>query len=351
MIKKQRPTNRPAVARIGMTAGLMVAVVAIAGVGGAMAGATGAQAQPGPSTTLTPVRVAITVAPVDPTSTAPPSSTPGSGNSTTNTPSANTPSANTPSATTPSANTASSGSRYSDPLADFANAALDALRSRGGATTAAGSVAPGNTSPPSTSGSVVSRPPVGNGDQTWSSAVIATDSLADYLLGTAVYVPMSAAATSALAVLPTDPASRYAATLHSVATIIAARLKVDAAPLEAAWVRADERRLRAVLTALAQTGTMYRYTGNQPGGFDCSGLTSYAWSQAGVKIPRTSGDQIAWAAPRTQDQLLPGDLVWHPGHVSMYLGVGDLIVNSPQTGKPVEVKRWGSSTSRWGSPL
>ena len=128
------------------------------------------------------------------------------------------------------------------------------------------------------------------------------------------------------------------------------RAKVDAAALELVWRRTDERRMRVVLSALAQVGTPYRAAGNQPGGFDCSGLTSYAWSQAGVKIPRSSGDQINAMSPRTFEQLLPGDLIWHPGHIGMYLGVADAMVHSPQTGKMVEVRKINRGV-RFGSPL
>ncbi len=123
---------------------------------------------------------------------------------------------------------------------------------------------------------------------------------------------------------------------------------VDA--LDAAWANTEVRRLVAVYSALAQVGTPYRYSGNEPGGFDCSGLTSFAWAAAGVKLPRTSTDQINAAKPRSPGQLLPGDLVWRPGHIMMYLGIGQLVVDSPQTGKTVRIRDWGR-TSRYGSPI
>jgi peptidoglycan DL-endopeptidase CwlO len=120
--------------------------------------------------------------------------------------------------------------------------------------------------------------------------------------------------------------------------------------LDAIWANAEPRRLKALFSALAQVGTPYRYTGNEPGGFDCSGLTSFSWAAAGVKIPRISGDQINAASPRAQAQLLPGDLVWHPGHIMMYVGIGQIIVDSPQTGKTVTVRPWARA-SRFGSPI
>ncbi len=147
------------------------------------------------------------------------------------------------------------------------------------------------------------------------------------------------------------PGGSYDGARRAVADLVAARLStVSADALDQAWAAADPRRMIAVYAALAQVGTAYRYSGNEPGGFDCSGLTSYAWGVAGVKIPRTSSDQINAASPRSVDQLLPGDLVWRPGHIMMYLGAGENVIDSPQTGKTVRVRQWGR-TSRYGSPI
>ncbi len=242
--------------------------------------------------------------------------------------------------------------RYSDPLSDMATAALDALRT-GAVTRGAQPFASLQSTPPITSVKPASVPgPAASqsGQGAWSSVVIDTAQLSDYLFGTVISAPISPTVAVALAALPAEPSARYAATLHALAGMVGTRAKVDAAALETVWLRTDERRMRAVLTATAQVGTMYRAAGNQPGGFDCSGLTSYAWAQAGVKIPRTSTDQIAAAAIRAPDQLLPGDIIWHPGHIGLYLGVGDAMVHSSQTGKPVEVKGWGRA-QRWGSPV
>ena len=255
-------------------------------------------------------------------------------------------------------------SRYSDPLSDMASAALDALRNgnSGGATQSFSAVQPGavatapvtlgRAAPPaqasvSATGSAASS---ATADTPWSAVVIDTAQLSEYLSGVAIAVPISPTVSAALAALPTEPNARYSATLHALAVIVAARTKVDVAGLEAVWARTEPRRMRTILTAMAQVGTMYRAAGNQPGGFDCSGLTSYAWAQAGVKIPRVSGDQINSAALRTPDQVQPGDLVWHPGHIGLSLGYGDAMVHSPQTGKAVEVTRWGRA-QRWGSPV
>ena len=95
---------------------------------------------------------------------------------------------------------------------------------------------------------------------------------------------------------------------------------------------------RAVLAAMSQVGVPYRTNTSKEGvGFDCSGLTTYAWGRAGVTLVRQSGSQIKAAAPVDRSTAKAGDLVYYPGHVMMYLGVGDAIIHSVQTGRTVEI--------------
>ena len=83
------------------------------------------------------------------------------------------------------------------------------------------------------------------------------------------------------------------------------------------------------MAALTELGMPYRYATSEPAvGFDCSGLTSYAWRRAGVDIANQSGAQIRAAAPRDHASAMAGDLVQYPGHVMLYLGVGDAIVHA-----------------------
>lgn len=98
---------------------------------------------------------------------------------------------------------------------------------------------------------------------------------------------------------------------------------------------------RAALAALAQVGVPYRYGGQSPSGFDCSGLVHYAYLDAGVSTPRTT--QQLWSAARTikQDELQAGDLLFFRidgkmSHVGMYLGEGRF-VHAPQSGRSVSV--------------
>jgi hypothetical protein len=72
-------------------------------------------------------------------------------------------------------------------------------------------------------------------------------------------------------------------------------------------------------------------------GFDCSGLTSWAFRAAGVELPRISRDQIRAADEVDADMAEPGDLTYYPGHVSIYIGQG-LMVHSPNSGNRVEVR-------------
>lgn len=75
-------------------------------------------------------------------------------------------------------------------------------------------------------------------------------------------------------------------------------------------------------------------------GFDCSGLTRYAFAGVGVLIPRYSGDQYDAGRKVPPSQAKRGDLLfWGPGgsqHVSIYLGGGQMI-EAQQTGVPVKV--------------
>ena len=80
-------------------------------------------------------------------------------------------------------------------------------------------------------------------------------------------------------------------------------------------------------------------------GFDCSGLTQYAYAQAGISIPRNSRAQYAALPKVSSDDLQAGDLVFwgsdasDPGsidHVAIYLG-GDQVVQAPQSGDVVKV--------------
>lgn len=60
-------------------------------------------------------------------------------------------------------------------------------------------------------------------------------------------------------------------------------------------------------------------------GFDCSGLTLYAWAQVGVTLPHLDSAQREATTPVPKSQLKAGDLLFFPGHVGIYDGQGGMI--------------------------
>ncbi len=95
----------------------------------------------------------------------------------------------------------------------------------------------------------------------------------------------------------------------------------------------------AVDTALAQVGDPYVWGAGGPDAFDCSGLTQYAYSAAGVSLPHSSKSQSQMGQPVSRGELQPGDLVFFyspVSHVGMYIGDGKM-VHASTSSKPVMV--------------
>jgi cell wall-associated NlpC family hydrolase len=100
---------------------------------------------------------------------------------------------------------------------------------------------------------------------------------------------------------------------------------------------------QAVAAAMQFLGTPYVWGGASPGGFDCSGLTMYAYGQVGVGLSHYTGDQWNEGVHVPADQLLPGDLVFFGSdlhHVGMYIGNGQFI-HAPHTGDVVKISDLG----------
>jgi hypothetical protein len=122
----------------------------------------------------------------------------------------------------------------------------------------------------------------------------------------------------------------------AAAEMTADDLEIDGSSLRAAWASAPVEKQQAVLAAMSQLGVPYRSITSEPGvGFDCSGLTTWAFAQAGLDIPRSSRDQFRASERIDHDEAQPGDYVYYPGHISIYLGVGTM-VHSPDPGNHVE---------------
>jgi cell wall-associated NlpC family hydrolase len=89
----------------------------------------------------------------------------------------------------------------------------------------------------------------------------------------------------------------------------------------------------AVRHALTQLGVPYHWGGTTPGvGLDCSGLTQWAYHEAGLNIPRLAQDQDIGAAVDA-GSLRPGDLAVWDGHVAMIVGNGTMV----EAGDPVKL--------------
>ncbi|MGH9918515.1 MAG: NlpC/P60 family protein, partial [Nitrososphaerales archaeon] len=113
----------------------------------------------------------------------------------------------------------------------------------------------------------------------------------------------------------------------------------------------------AVQAAQSQLGVPYVWGGEDPGaGFDCSGLTQWAWGRAGVSIPRTAEEQYDAIPHVALSALEPGDLLfWDDGtssvqHVAMYVGNNE-VIQAPQTGQTVSYSPiWGNGLVGAGRP-
>ncbi len=92
----------------------------------------------------------------------------------------------------------------------------------------------------------------------------------------------------------------------------------------------------AVAYANAQVGKPYVFGASGPSAFDCSGLTSAAWAQAGVSLPHSAAAQYGVTSRVDAGSLQPGDLLFfYSGisHVGMYVGGGMMVhASNPSTG-------------------
>lgn len=182
--------------------------------------------------------------------------------------------------------------------------------------------------PPSV-GSIISPPDAGESDPSPTTGPT-TDVVVARALG-------------ALAALDAGDRGALRDDLAPLAIEVATRAGVDAAALDLAWTNTESHRLRAVLSALSQVGVGYRYASSSPGGaFDCSGLVSWAWAQAGVVLPHQSKSIRNEMAEKDAAAVLPGDVFWYPGHVALALGVEGAMVHAPGRGEQVEVDVYAS---------
>jgi len=109
--------------------------------------------------------------------------------------------------------------------------------------------------------------------------------------------------------------------------------------------RHNNRAETAVRAALSRLGCPYVWGAAGPDRFDCSGLVKWAYEHAGVRLHRTTYDQINDGIPISPNRIRAGDLVFpHAGHVQLAIG-GNLVVEAPYPGAAVQISRLGTDVA------
>lgn len=106
-------------------------------------------------------------------------------------------------------------------------------------------------------------------------------------------------------------------------------------PLPTEPISQEETALRQALvdTVMLYQGTHYRWGGKSPLGIDCSGLCSMAYLLCGILIYRDA--KITEGFPLHEipiERIGPGDLIFFPGHVAMYIGNGRYCHSTAKSG-------------------
>ena len=140
----------------------------------------------------------------------------------------------------------------------------------------------------------------------------------------------------------------FSALVADIARQAATFLGVDVRLMQQSWLRADLAHKLALINGLTQLGVPYKINAaTENVAFDCSGLVAFAWGKAGVALSRGSSAQFASATLVKVEEAQPGDLIWRPGHISMYLGVPSAVLQTPYSGRSVELQKMNERITSW----
>jgi cell wall-associated NlpC family hydrolase len=106
----------------------------------------------------------------------------------------------------------------------------------------------------------------------------------------------------------------------------------------------------AVAAALTRRGDPYIWGAKGPNRFDCSGLTQWAWRQAGVQLGGDTYAQIHDGVGVPPGHVRAGDLIFPmdafdghgPGHVQLAVSASE-VIHAPQSGDVVRLAPMPSS--------
>jgi peptidoglycan DL-endopeptidase CwlO len=239
-----------------------------------------------------------------------------------------------------------SARRPTTPLHDLANAATGSMATVGRRTVVVAASSGllvtmfGSPAGAATAGTAGSLPSVDTESLTASArAVLATAPV----VTSPVDAEWSSDAPAVTAVAPAPvtraaaaKAARSAARAAAPASVVRAAVANNPAPQSVAG--------NAVLEIAARyVGTPYVYGGSTPAGFDCSGFVAYVYAQLGISLPHSDTGIKASGTIISRADAQPGDLIWSPGHISIYAGGNDQI-DSPRPGKSVQFRSiWQSA--------